>query len=369
MFNLFCLLLFATYDGGISCVARRPTAYYATAFEPPGLLRKKISFLADRRQLSTAALRVKDFPSNEDLCNDAAPADATNTRKFLIPAIALFSVSLASLAAYTQHLPGPPIDPMKNGIFFVPGSCNPYSPALIYRDAASAIISLVGAALFVKAITYSNKIGKIESRDSRKLIHSFAAPVFMLLWPIFSHAYGARIFVSIIPIINTLKLILAATDGSGSASELAGAISRSGDAKEALGGPLIYALVLLFCTLFLWTDSYIGVVSICNMALGDGLADLVGRRLGSSNKWFFNESKSMAGSAAFVTGAFFGSYGLISWLTSMGAMDALDMSAIGLAVRLLSIAVVCAGVELIPVGDDNWSVPLSAAVMTAILLN
>merc|ERR1712232_1395707 len=90
----------------------------------------------------------------------------------------------------------------------------------------------------------------------------------------------------------------------GKESDLAGAISRSGDSKEALGGPLIYCVILLFFTLFSWTDSPIGIVSIATMAVGDGLADLVGRRLGSTNKWFFNKSKSMAGSAAFVAGAF-----------------------------------------------------------------
>ena len=32
-------------------------------------------------------------------------------------------------------------------------------------------------------------------------------------------------------------------------SELVNAISRSGDMKEALGGPLIYTVVLLLCTI------------------------------------------------------------------------------------------------------------------------
>eukprot|EP01083_Nonionella_stella_P257174 880529_1 len=90
------------------------------------------------------------------------------------------------------------------------------------------------------------------------------------------------------------------------------------------------------------------------MAGGDGLADLVGRRLGSSNKWFFNKDKSMAGSAAFVAGSFVGSYSVIAWLVSRGVMDTLEFSGMGLMARLLAIAIVSAGVELIPVGDDNW---------------
>ena len=76
----------------------------------------------------------------------------------------------------------------------------------------------------------------------------------------------------------------------------------------------------------------------------------------------------MAGSAAFVAGSFVGSYGLLFWLTSLGAMEPLGMGTMGIAGRLLAIAVICAGVELIPVGDDNWSVPISAALLSSFLL-
>ena len=50
-------------------------------------------------------------------------------------------------------------------------------------------------------------------------------------------------------------------------------------------------------------------------------------------------------------------------------MDALGLSSFELAKRLLVIAVVCAGVELIPAGDDNYSVPILAALLSAFLLS
>ena len=73
-------------------------------------------------------------------------------------------------------------------------------------------------------------------------------------------------------------------------------------------------------------DLPVGVVLIATMACRDGRADLVRRRLGSTNKWFFNRSKPEAGSMVFVAGSFVTSFGLISWLTSTGAMDALGLS-------------------------------------------
>jgi phytol kinase len=313
-----------------------------------------------------------------------------NTRRLLMPVSALVSLSLVSLAAIGQRLPGPPVD-ASSGMptlwgafpFGVLGYCDSYTPSLVLRDTSSTIACILGATVFVKSITHSAKMGNIESRDSRKIIHTLSVPLFVLLWPLFSNAYGARVFASIVPLLNALRLYLAGTSGNHKRnnkdeggycnsnsveSELADAISRSGDARESLGGPFIYVLVLLFSTLLFWRDTPIGIVSLATMACGDGLADLIGRRYGMTNKWSFNRDKSMAGSASFVIGSFVGSFGLINWLIRTGAMDALGLTSVELAWRLLVIAVVCAGVELIPAGDDNITVPISAALLSAFLL-
>jgi phytol kinase len=240
----------------------------------------------------------------------------------------------------------------------------------------------VAAAGFVKSITYPAKLGKLDPRDARKLIHTFSAPLFILVWPLFSNAYGARVFASIVPLLNAIRLFVAGTgaesqnssDGvdsstTGSEVELANAISRSGDAKEALQGPFVYVMVLLFSTFFFWIDNPVGVVSIATMAVGDGLADLIGRRFGASNKWQFNKSKSIAGSSALVVGSLLGSYGLLSWLVWTGTMDPLPYNSFDLLGRLLIIATVSAAVELAPVIDDNYSVPITAGVLSTLLLN
>jgi len=57
--------------------------------------------------------------------------------------------------------------------------------------------------------------------------------------------------------------------------------------------------VLLFATLFSFRESAVGVVAVTQMAVGDGLADIVGRRFGKV-KWPFSRNKSLVGSAAFV---------------------------------------------------------------------
>lgn len=377
-------------DGGCAGAVQYQYQYGTPAFASQSLRKFTSASIKDatatmiwqRQRLDPAniPLRLEKIPSDEEEVNVV-----DNSKQFLLPIAAAVSLSLVSMAAFNQLLPGPPIDAtappplwgtLPFGVIFS-GSCDPYTPSLIYRDASSAMLCIVGATIFVKSITYPAARGWLDARDARKIIHTLSAPLFLLLWPLFSNAYGARVFAGIVPLLNALRLFLAGTGGSndnqsafgrGSEAELAGAISRSGDAKESLGGPFIYVMILLFSTLIFWTDSPIGVVSVATMAGGDGLADLVGRRFGSNNKWFFNKDKSMAGSAAFVAGSFFTSWGLISWLTSTGAMEALGLSSSALVVRLLAIAVITAGVELIPVGDDNWSVPSSAALLSAFLL-
>lgn len=315
------------------------------------------------------------------------PSPPPLNKKLIVPVAALATIATTTISAFTGHLPGPPIDAsapqffgnLPFGVLFA-GSYEAYNPPLICRDLAATVFSIAAAALFVKACTYPVTVGKLQPRDSRKIIHTLSAPLFILVWPLFSNAYGARVFASIVPLMNALRLYLAGTGSSadksvdeknsagGSENELAQAISRSGDAEEALGGPFVYVMVLLFFTFFCFTDSPVGVVAIATMAAGDGLADLVGRRFGSNNKWPFNTDKSVAGSAAFVSGALVASFGLISWLTGFGVMDPLHLSTLDLFGRLLFISVVCAAVELIPTGDDNYSVPLSAAILSSYLL-
>lgn len=98
------------------------------------------------------------------------------------------------------------------------------------------------------------------------------------------------------------------------------------------------------------------------------MADLIGRRLGQNNKWFFNPSKSIAGTSAFFISSLVTSFGLISWLSYTGSLTVPLLDASDLFTRLALICGFSSLVELFPVGDDNWNVPIAAAVMTSLLL-
>ena len=55
-------------------------------------------------------------------------------------------------------------------------------------------------------------------------------------------------------------------------------------------------------TVVYWRDSPTGAVAMALMCGGDGLADVVGRRLGPANPLPWNPAKSWAGSAAMLLG-------------------------------------------------------------------
>ena len=77
--------------------------------------------------------------------------------------------------------------------------------------------------IFVKANTWLAETGRLDPRDSRKIIHTLSAPLFIAFWPIFSVAEGARFFAASVSFVNALRLFIA---GSGGDKSLAFAVSR-----------------------------------------------------------------------------------------------------------------------------------------------
>jgi len=222
----------------------------------------------------------------------------------------------------------------------------------------------------------------IDPKLCRKLIHTVSAPAFIVVLPLFSSAdLETRITASFLPALQFIRLGLSglkkkkaiSSDMNGTIGDidtksdfnLADAVSRSGNREEALGGPMIYVTVLFISLLAFFRDSPIGVVAIAQMAVGDGLADIFGRKFGKVNKWFFDKNKSYAGTIAFITGAFLASCALLQWLVFTGC---LSFDVVGHLGQLLLISVLCALIELVPGLDDNITVPVSAAILSYFLL-
>jgi phytol kinase len=79
------------------------------------------------------------------------------------------------------------------------------------------------------------------------------------------------------------------------------AMSRTGDRREILRGPLFYGIVFVAVTLLYWKDSLVGIPALMMMCGGDGIADIVGRRF-KSRKLPWSPEKSLAGSLSVFLG-------------------------------------------------------------------
>lgn len=162
------------------------------------------------------------------------------------------------------------------------------------------IITFALSLLFLRSMDFIAQRGWIESRLSRKVIHIGTGPLFVLCWFLFREMPEARWLAALVPFAITLQFALI---GFGVIRDEASvkAMSRSGNPREILRGPLYYGIMFVALTLVFWRDSPTGIVALMMMCGGDGIADLVGRRFPSPRLPWSSE-KSLAGSISVFAG-------------------------------------------------------------------
>lgn len=94
----------------------------------------------------------------------------------------------------------------------------------------------------------------IDQNTSRKLVHTLAGPLFIVTWPLFSSASYAQYIAAVVPALNIARLLLVGYGWREDRRAVA-AMSRTGDAKELLRGPLYYTLVLFAVVCIYWRTS------------------------------------------------------------------------------------------------------------------
>ncbi|PSC75328.1 putative phytol kinase chloroplastic [Micractinium conductrix] len=235
------------------------------------------------------------------------------------------------------------------------------------RDLAAGLFAAAGSVALIKFFDTLEALGVIDRKLSRKLVHTLAGPGFLLCWPLFGAEPYSRFVAMCVPALNGLRLLLI---GGGVVKDERAvmAVSRTGDPKELLRGPLYYVIVLMAVTAIYWRISPVGLIIASLMCGGDGLADIVGRRLGGGNPLPWNQEKSWAGSAAMFAGGLSMALGLISFFSYLGFLEA-EMPAMAATVAVIALA--ATAVESLPVNqtvDDNLSVPGVAAFLGVLFL-
>ena len=164
----------------------------------------------------------------------------------------------------------------------------------------ATLITFIVALAFLRLMDYIAERGWIDSKTSRKLIHIGTGPIFVLCWLMFPDLSISRWLAALVPLLITVQFTLV---GTGILKDEAAvkAMSRTGDRREILRGPLFYGIMFVAITLIYWKDSLIGIPALMMMCGGDGIADIVGRRLRSARlPW--SPDKSVAGTLSVFVG-------------------------------------------------------------------
>jgi phytol kinase len=164
----------------------------------------------------------------------------------------------------------------------------------------ATIITFAISLIFLRSMDFIAHRGFIDSKLSRKIIHIGTGPIFVLCWFLFQDTPDARWLAGLVPLVITIQFALI---GFGILKDEASvkAMSRTGDPKEILRGPLYYGIMFVVLTIVYWKDSPIGIIALMMMCGGDGIADIVGRKF-TSAKLPWSKDKSVAGSIAVFLG-------------------------------------------------------------------
>jgi phytol kinase len=223
----------------------------------------------------------------------------------------------------------------------------------------ATVLTFAIALAFLRIMDFFAHRGWIESRLSRKLIHIGTGPIFVLCWLFFPDAPESRWLAALVPFAITVQFALV---GLGIMKDEASvkAMSRTGDRREILRGPLFYGIMFVVLTIVFWKNSPVGMTALMIMCGGDGIADLVGRRF-NSNKLPYSPSKTVAGSIS----VFFGGWLLSAFILVIYV--GVGVFATPFATYLLPltiIALVSMLIESLPFKDiDNITVTMAAAML------
>lgn len=221
------------------------------------------------------------------------------------------------------------------------------------------LLTFVIAVAWLRIMDFAAHQGWVESRLSRKIIHIGTGPIFVLCWLLFPGEWYDRYLAALVPGLITIQFALI---GLGIVKDEASvkAMSRSGDPREILRGPLYYGIMFVLMTVIFWKDSPVGIVALMMMCGGDGIADLVGRRF-KSPKLFHSPAKSVAGSL----GVFFGGWVLSAFVLAMYLLAGVFDGPVSVYLLPLTvIAAVATVIESLPQRDvDNITVTFAAALL------
>ena len=223
---------------------------------------------------------------------------------------------------------------------------------MLENNVLALVITFAISIAWLRLVDFAAHRGWAESRLSRKIIHIGTGPIFVLCWLLFTDEPSARFLAALIPLLITLQFFLI---GIGVIKDEASvkAMSRSGDRKEILYGPLFYGITFVLLTTIYWYDSPIGMIALMVLCGGDGMAEIIGSRIGRT-KLPWSQTKSWAGSLGMFLGGWLVSFIVIAIFVSLNKFSA-PLHTFILPISIINLAATIT--ESLPIKDfDNFTI-------------
>ncbi|NPA93009.1 MAG: phosphatidate cytidylyltransferase [Chloroflexi bacterium] len=230
---------------------------------------------------------------------------------------------------------------------------------MLHNNFLALIVTFAVSLLWLRINDFAAARGWVSSRLSRKIIHIGTGPLFVLCWLLFDDAPSARYLAALVPLVITVQFALIGL-GLWKDEAAVQAMSRTGDRREILRGPLFYGIVFVVLTVLYWKDSPTGIVALMLLCGGDGIADLVGRHWGR-HPLPWSRQKTWEGSAAVFLGGWLLAAAVLGVYVAVGAFPG-PWSAYLPALTVIALA--AALVESLPLREvDNLTMPLVAVLV------
>ena len=235
---------------------------------------------------------------------------------------------------------------------------------MLSNNWVALIVTFLLALLWLRFNDFLAQRGWVSGPLSRKIIHMGTGPIFVLCWLLFQDVPSARYLAALVPFAITVQFALVGL-GWWKDDAAVQAMSRRGDRREILRGPLFYGIVFVVLTIFYWRDQPIGIIALMLLCGGDGLADVLGKRI-PSGRLPWSPGKSWVGSLSMFLGGWLFTVGVLAVYLARGVFSGTLVQYIP-AVTLIALA--GAVVESLPFRDvDNFTVPAVAILLGSLLI-
>ncbi|NTU67658.1 MAG: phosphatidate cytidylyltransferase [Chlorobiaceae bacterium] len=229
-----------------------------------------------------------------------------------------------------------------------------FSLPIVWHNALVTLLTFVYVFSIPPLMDYLVTNHGLPRDISRKITHICAGSTIIFL-PLFhegdwSHYLNITVF-AVWTLLLIQKGLFAAED-----DQAVKTMTRTGDKRELLKGTLYFVVVAMICGT-LYYKQFAGVLAMAVLGWGDGLAPIVGTRMGRIKYKILSE-KSVEGSLAFFFGSFLA--GLI--FVKLIVPEAYDPVKIGI------IALVCTLIEgASPKEVDNLLIPAAVIGLASVL--